>query len=211
MSNPFSKLQTHVLPGDLFSSVVNDEQIVIESRSSEKIHFSTFELASGILLYQTTSDELTAWHSLVGIQDKYLIIQHFENRKNPDQASHHLYDQRDDKLVGSLDSLSTAPNFSIPSLYPSVSPDFDLFQQFIDEKIVLGCEYQEHGNKIIMSYYLALDNEYTRRLRILADRKVVYDEVQDKGMKGFAPGSFFTFKNRLIFARHKKEINIYEI
>ena len=211
MPNPFSKLQSHSLPGNLFASVVNDSQIIIESRTNEKKHFSTFDLKSGNLILETTSQTLTPWHSLVGIKNQYLIIQYFENKKNPDLASHFLYNQQTDEMMDELNYFSNTTQFSIPTLYLSESPDFPLFQQFIDQKIVLGCEYQEYGNKIIMSYYLQVSNEYIRRLRILVDRKAVYDEVQDYGLKGFAPGSFFTFKNRLIFAQNKKEFNIYEI
>jgi hypothetical protein len=211
LSNPFSKLQTHQLPGNLFGSVINDERIVIESRTDEKLHFSTFNLLSGKLIHEKSSNELTAWHSLVGVEDDHLIIQHFENRKNPDLTTHLLYDQHLDQLIGPVEKLPESRFPSPPSLYTKESPDFVLFQQFINQKIVLACEYQELSDKMIMSYYLQSNNGYTRRLRILADRTIIYDEVQDEDMKGFAPGSFFTLKNRLIFVRHKREINIYEI
>jgi hypothetical protein len=211
LSNPFSKLLAHQLPGNLFGSIISEDSIIIESRTNDQLHFSAINLLTGTLTYECASKMLTAWHRLVGAQNRHLIVQHFDNRKNPDVTSYFAFDPTQDLSLGEIDVLPKVESYVNPDLYMAQSEDFGLFQQFIDDKIVLGCEYQEVDNKMIISYYVPSNNEYTRRLRILADRKIVYDEVQDEGMKGFAPGSFFTLKNRLIFVRNKREFTIYEI
>jgi hypothetical protein len=212
LSNPLSKLQCHTLPGDFFLSAISETQLAIESRLSDQLFFSVFSLGSGSLLHEAPARLLSPWYSLYGIAQDHLTLQYFESRKNPDLVKWYGYDWHKDSLLRELPAaLPQTPRVSSPTYYAENNPDFRLFKQLISEELVLGCEYQEVNNHLIISYYVKEQNHLTRHLLVLTDGKAVYSDVQDKELKGFAPGSFFTFQNHLIFVRNKRELNIYEI
>lgn len=211
MSNPLSKVCIRQLPGNLFLSAINETHLAIESRDEQNVFFSVIDLANGELVAELSPKSITPWHSLLAIQDEYLILQYFENKKNPDTLSHFSLNLTDEKLEEI--ELEDFENMTIraPAIIPADSSEFETVKQFIGEEIVLGCEYDEFDNNIITSYYRQHSGDLTRHLMVLCDGEVNYHEIQDSNLKGFAPGSFFTCQNRLIFVREKTEINIYEI
>ncbi len=213
MSNRFSKLFQEALPGNLSQSAIDaNNHLAIESRQGESIFFSIYDLATGKQLINCQADELNPWYSLVAFKGNKLVVQYFENKKNPDLVRFFTYDPYKSKLgkeVGEEDfEIATV---SPPILLHPEMKGFDTVKQFIGKNVVLGCEYEETEDAIVISYYLKEKTSFDRYLMVVKDAEVVYHEVQDTGLKGFAPGSFFTYQNRLIFVREKSELNIYEI
>ncbi len=212
MSNRISKLQSHLLPGDFFLSAISETHLAIESRLSDHIYFSVFAMGSGNLLHEAPARLLSPWYGLSGFQNEHLLLQYFESRKNPDLVKWYGYDWSNDELLAEVTNLPMhLPSIVPPAFFPVTSPDFALFRQLIGEELVVGCEYQEVNNHLFISYYVKNQTTFTRHLLVLTDGQEVYHEVQDKEMKGFAPGSFFTFQNHLIFVCNKRELNIYAI
>jgi len=213
LSNPISKLCSNQLPGTLFNSAVNSKgQLAIESRNSEVPSFSIYDLEKGKLLSEVTAPNLTPWHSLVAIDGRSLILRYFENKHNPDQVSYTRYDPVGGTFLATVDISSIhQPDSTLPELFLPESPGFQTITQFIDQPIVLGCEYFELCDLIIISYYHNFNKGFERKLLVLKNGKEKLHEIQDKEMSGFAPGGFFVFQNRLIFIKNKTEINIYEI
>ena len=166
---------------------------------------------NGELLTETQAS-ISPWHSLAAFDQTGLILRYFENKQNPDQVSFIRYDANLDKLLTDVDiNIIISPTTVIPNLFVPESEGFQMIAQFLDQPIVLGCEYLEHQNVIIISYYLPFGKCFERKLLILDDGRKVLDKIQDKNINGFAPGGFFTFQNRLVFINENTEIVIYEI
>jgi len=212
LSNPFSKLQSHSLPGSFFLSAISENHLAIESRDREQLYFSVFDLRTGQLITEAPATGLTPWYTLVGLSGQHLLLQHFESRQNPDKVKLLAYDFSTHTLLGEVQDMSLSTHdISAPAFFAESSNDFALFRQLIGPEIVLGCEYLEIKDQLIISYYVKEGTSFTRSLLVLSDGTEVYRDVQDKEMKGIALGSFFTFQNRLIFVRHTRELIIHEI
>ena len=213
MSNRILNLCSNQLPGVVFNSAVNSKsQLAIESKNGEITSFSVYDLITGKLLSENRTWNLSPWHSLSAIDETSIILSYFENKQNPDQVSFIRYDPEIDQLGDVVDKSSIGyPMSHYPRLFLPESEGFQIAVQFLAEQIVLGCEYLELEEVIILSYYLPTTKGFDRKLLVLKNGKEVVHEVQDKGMTGFASGSFFTFQDRLIFVRDMTELNIYEI
>ena len=178
---------------------------------NEITFFSIYDLKNGELLSETQA-AISPWYSLAAFDQTSLILRYFENKQNPDQLSFIRYDIKSDQLFNELDINSIkSPTTAIPALFIPESEGFQMVEQFLDEPIVLGCEYLEQSNMIIISYYLQFGKCFERKLLVLENGKEAIHEIQDKNLKGFAPGGFFTFQDRLILINENTEIVIYEI
>lgn len=211
MSNPFAKVCIRQLPGNVFQSAIDEKSIAIESRDDQRVYYSVFNLFDGELVAELSPEEITPWHGLHSIQDQFLILQYFENKKNPDSINYFRLDLTNEKLEEIDEPRIALPTPRVPSMFLDNSSEFETVKQFIGSDLVLGCEYDEFGEYIITSYYQQHSDGLSRHLLVLHDGEEKYHEIQDGDLKGFAPGSFFTYQNRLIFVRDKTEINIYEI
>lgn len=167
-------------------------------------------LSAGKVEAEKPATTLSAWHSLQGLDEKGLIVQHFESRQNPDRVRYLHYDLYTDQLNGET-TPSTDDSIEAPIIFRAGSPGFDTFIRLLGHRAVLACEYLEHGDTIIVSYYVQESDRFDRHLLVLKNGEEVYHQLQDAEMQGFAPGSFFTYQNHLIFVRHTHELNLYEI
>lgn len=213
MANQISKLCANQLPGVFFNSAISPNgQLAIESRSDKTTWFSIYELNTGELLSDAQARNLTPWHSLAACDETSLVLRHFKNQQNPDMVSFIRYDPESDQLIEEveLDSINQ-PYLDHSSLYLPESENFEMVAQFLDQPLVLGCEYLEQDELIIICYYLLKEKGFERKLLVLKNGKEVLHEVQDEKMRGFAGGSFFTFKDRLCFVKENIELNIYAI
>jgi hypothetical protein len=210
-----SKLQSiaqYPLVGNLFQTAVCPGTLAVESRAGENIFISILDLKNGECLQQFETSMLTPWHHLVAVNHHHLIFQHFENRQNPDTVRILGLDRKTLEINAASEQEISAPNISTPQLYLPNQAAFQTVRDYLDEPISLGCEYLEHSDKIILSYHVALTpNSFMRKLKVLNGGQQALDVDQDRDLKGFAPGSFFVFENRLVFVRNKTEVNLYEI
>ena len=176
----------------------------------EALYFTVFDLHSGETVQRLQPEDLSPWHSLVAVRENLLIIQYFENKKNPDNVSFSALDWRNGNW-SEYSGKYASSTVHIPEIFPVDSPGFQTMKQYIGKELVLGGEYLELDDLLLLTYYLPNAQTFKRHLMIIRNGTTVYHERQDTKMTGFAPGSFFTFRNRLIFARENNEINIYEI
>ena len=198
------------IPGELYQTAIDENHIAIDSRVGDKVHFSIFNHSTGKLHNEFSLDEITPWHTLVGISGANLLLQYFENKKNPDSVSWVQLDWKSKKISQGLKQIEPF-DVEKPHWIPSEREEFKPLRKFIGQELVFGCEYLEVSDCIIISYYLSEEKGSNRHLLVIKAGLECLNLVQDRHLKGFAPGSFFTYQNRLIFAREKNEINIYEI
>lgn len=210
MSNRLSKVCSTVIPGELYQTAIDDRSLAIDSRLGDRVHFTVFDLESGDMKKQFSPDSIDPWHSLVAVEGDLLFLQYFENKKNPDLVSHLSLNWRTGEAREGI-MLPETESINSPVWLSEGSESFDTIKQFLEKDAVLGCEYLEKDDLVIFSYYLGKDASYDRFILALGDGAELFHIELDNELKGFAPGSFFTTENRLIFARHKNEINIYEI
>lgn len=99
-----------------------------------------------------------------------------------------------------------------PIYYSPGSPAFKTVAEFLqleDQKV--GCEYLEHGNHIIIAYYIRLGTKFDRKLLVMQRDVELYHEVLDTQLTGFASGSFFIFNDILVFIQNGHQLHGIEL
>ena len=210
MPNQLSKLYELDVVGELFQTAVNQNLLAIQSIGGDRIHFSVVDLETGQLICQHAADNLNARFTLIDVQSDYLVLQKFENTKNPDSISHWKYDWIASEL-SPLESTTEESELIIPSMIPDGSEAFGTIKEFLNLPTVLNCEYLEQNGFVLICYYLQKNDTYSRHLWVFNDGLVKLEMTLDEKLKGFAPGGFFTHQNRLIFAREKNNVHVYKI
>ncbi|MEQ8583264.1 MAG: DUF4905 domain-containing protein [Marinoscillum sp.] len=114
-----------------------------------------------------------------------------------------------------LDALTEAlpeDNVRYPVYYAPGSEHFNLVKEFLEvDEAPQGFEYDEYGEYIIISYYERLGTKFDRKLLVMQGDVELYHEVVDTGLNGYASGSFFTFKNLLVFIQNGNQIHAIEL
>ena len=214
MSNTLRKLLTHVLPEDSFSTAVSSQgTLSIESRGGNSNRYLSFiDLNSASVSRTIDVSDWDPMFVLSGFKDENPLIIQFPNPKNPDSKIHHLLDLKTTQLKKENHLTETDfPPIETPVLFNPGDDGFQTIANFLNKEIILGSEYLEQQEAIIFSYYTESGESLQRFLTVIKEGETKLDLVQDEKMKGFGPGSFFTYQNRLIFVVNKRELTIYEI
>lgn len=194
----------------MYQTAINDEFLAIDSRQEKQLIFTLIDLKSGEIVAQLVPEDVNPWYSLVGIHGPLFILQYFENKKNPDLVSYFSLDSQSGELT-KIDQPPKVPQVNSPIRITEENQGFSTIKQFLAKELVLGCEYLERQEQVIISYYLKKKEAFGRFIVVLNNGIEALHLQQDSNLKGFAPGSFFTTENHLIFAIQKNEIRIYEI
>ena len=93
---------------------------------------------------------------------------------------------------------------------------FSKIQEYIDiiakQKAVRMIEYLEKGDKVLISYYIYIEDKLTNMM-LVADEKgalLLHEELQ-AGLKGIGMDTFFVVKNQLIIVKNNNELHAYVI
>ncbi len=115
-------------------------------------------------------------------------------------------------------NLQDGSNLKLNLEYPGfISPDSNDFQtivEYLNEfgvQPVLGAEYFEVDENIILSYYVNSGRKFDRYICWLNSGNINLMHKIDEGMTGIAFESFLTFQNHLIFVENRSILKIYEI
>lgn len=99
-----------------------------------------------------------------------------------------------------------------PAYYAPGSEDWKLVMAFLEVTVpTLGCEYYEHLDYIMISYYERLGTKFDRKLLVMKGDAELYHQIVDSNLTGFASGSFFIFNDLLIFVQNGEQINAIEL
>ncbi len=211
MSHSLSKVATHTLPSAPFHSALNASGEYILSFASENgLLLQAVHLITGKMQWQKDSKKLSRWHHLAGFAEHQLLIKEFTDKQNPEKIQWWIYDWQSDELSATTIRPDPAP-IKVPVTYWADEEHFKTILQFKNEPLVLACEYWEQQDTIILSYYVKKSNRIDRYLQVIQEGATTYLECQDTDLSGFAPNSFFIFKDRLIFIQDHVHLKIYQI
>ncbi len=195
--------------GIIWNSVIesNTAMMFLEIRKNNDVQLVRLDLST--LKFQTKSVDHSKWTQLVGAADDLLYFIEYQDENDPNK--HEYFSISWDEDI--RNSLEKIPEFSEkvkhPHIYESGSEYHKTVAKFLSLDLSLSCEYLEWNDKIIISYYLRSGNEFDRYLLLLRNEDKEFKVCQDKQMKGFSPGSFFVFKDHLIFIKDQNEVCVY--
>ena len=93
---------------------------------------------------------------------------------------------------------------------------FTKIQEYVEivakEKAVRMIEYLEKGDKVLISYYIYIEDKLTNKM-LVADEKgalLLHEELQ-AGLKGIGMDTFFVVKDQLIIVKNNNELHAYVI
>ncbi|MEO9481836.1 MAG: hypothetical protein ABJG47_00230 [Ekhidna sp.] len=201
----------HVVLGDhIWNSAIDEAsgKLYLDVRKgNETIELVQLDLSS--MIYEEVKVEHSRWTQLLGAADGKLYFVEYIDHHNPNTQKHSALDwsSKEMKAVETMSSLSNSALH--PAIYEHGSDYHKTVAKFLSLDLPLSCEYLEWKEKIIISYYLRSDNEFERHLLLLKNEEKEWRLCQDSRMKGFSPGSFFVFKDYLIFIKDQNEVCVY--
>jgi hypothetical protein len=113
--------------------------------------------------------------------------------------------------LSDLDFHENRPKTEVSVMYPVFCPPqsetFELVREYLAAEPVLGLEYLESNDCIIISYYVRSDAKFDRRLLLIKGEQEVFHQVQDENLDGYASGAFLILSDYLIFVSNSNQIN----
>ncbi|MEM9337935.1 MAG: hypothetical protein AAGA66_04350 [Bacteroidota bacterium] len=153
-----------------------------------------------------------SWWSNVEFYDgeKEVFISEYQDQKDPTNKKYFRLGKQKVEI-----ELNEVPIQQVsllhPFLYEEGTPYHQTVASFLGLQLPLSCEYLEHEDHIIMSYYLRSGNAFDRFLLILKNGEKQLKEVQDLNINGFAAGAFFMLEEKVFYVKNRNEICIYPL
>lgn len=157
-------------------------------------------------------DSQNWWEHLVSSEGDYIYSILYEEKGDPSKYQVFRYNLVNNKREEFKEAPDFLPNrIDEPMLYEYDTQYHKMVCEFLGLSLPLSCEYLEKEDYIIISYYLRSKDGFDRYLLVIEDGEKLWKMEQDRGLKGFASGSFFVIKNQLIFVRNQNEICFYTL
>lgn len=107
-------------------------------------------------------------------------------------------------------------NLHYPFHYTETQPYFETIKQFViqytNTKPVRGCEYLEHQNLILISYYIHERSALANYLLVVDTEGQLYlQEVLDKNLSHIGLGTFFIANDKLVLVKEKNQLISYAL
>ncbi|WP_425392344.1 hypothetical protein [Ekhidna sp.] len=179
----------------------------LRDERTQSVSISKLDLESMRLDKKET--KLEWWSKLVGAKENCLFCVAYLDQKDP---TNHVFftielSSNQKKKLDQLPELEVMG--AVPEIYEHGSEYYKTVAEFLALDLPLSCEYMEWNDKIIISYYLRSGNGFARYLLLIKGGEKQWKIVQDEQMKGFSPGSFFVFEDKLIFIKDGNEVCVY--
>ncbi len=104
---------------------------------------------------------------------------------------------------------------SFPDYFSEEDDYFQKIAGFLNKKldvdIVLGLEYLEKENFLILSYYLKGKNKYDRFVAVFKHGDIILNKCIDRNMEGISTESFFLMENDMIFVENRDTLAVWEL
>lgn len=117
-----------------------------------------------------------------------------------------------------VDSLLAGENKNLhfPFQYTEKQPYFETVKQFIiqytNTKPVLGCEYAEYQNLILISYYIHERSALANYLLVIDKEGQLYlQDMLDKNLNQIGLGTFFIANDKLVLIKEKNQLITYAL
>lgn len=185
--------------------------LVLDVRNEQKRTVRYFTL--NLLDHQLTElpyENLTWWSSLEAYHNGVAFISEYLDQKDPTKKGTFLLGEEKEQI--GLEQLPVLEQFPMhPYLYEDGTDYHQTVSSFLSLELPLSCEYLEHEENIILSYYLRSGKVFNRFLLVLKEGKKYLKETQDVGIKGFAAGAFFVLDGNVFYVKNGNEICIYPL
>ena len=190
--------------------------LAIEVRNDQELEVKFFVLdLQSMNLKEVKDDQLDWWVSLIAYTTDRLSFKRYEVEGNPFTGESFIWDQKKNQIRPSerLSQGRTHQRFRFPVLYTPDTKGHGDFVKFLASKGVetkLGIEYLEWDKYLILSYHLAQESRFDRKIMVTDDKgNLIIHESLDEKNSGVAFESFLTFSNLLIFVRNRNELVFY--
>lgn len=195
--------------------------IAIEQRDELKrlVSFSAYHFIDHRFLWRDVVLSEKWWVNLAGATKDHIVLKVFENTENPDKTSYLFLDTDSGKPVlnhpQQIDWAHTN-NTEHPFQYLEGEPDFETVKNFLStsckEIPMLGAEYIEYANHVIISYYVGAPARIKNWLAVFNLKgECLYQEEIGTNLKGIGINTFFITSGYLFFVKNKTELVTFRI
>ena len=195
--------------------------MAIEQRDELKrlVTFSAYDFIEHRFLWRDVVLFEKWWVNLAGATKDYVVLKVFESTENPDKTSFLFLNADTGKPISNQDQQIEwrhTNNTVSPFQYQVGEADFETVKNFLidrqREMPVLGVEYVEYADHIIISYYVTTPENMTNRLAIFNLKgESLYEEEIGTNLKGMGINTFFVASGYLFFVKNKTELVTFRI
>ncbi len=191
-----------------------NQRLALEVRAEDRleVRFLTVDLATGDQA-AFESPHITWWTNLEELREGGMMLKQFDDGQDPSRYQHFLLSERGQWDLVQEGRKVSPDHMSFPAYFQEGTDAFQTVSGYLTSlgiSPVLGVEYTEWSDFIVVGYYTANERLLDRHLLVLSKEgsKVLQEKI-DTGMRGVAFESFFTFTDCLIFVKERKELNVY--
>ncbi len=204
----------------LFSKDIDFIAIEVRNETDMKLEFYLLDLIE----YGLNPIEIQGiewWMSLDKLTNEDVIIKRYVADANPEVVEYigwsinqkqESWHKTVDSYVSDIEDTSTTD----PSFYSGNNDHFNLIKEFVLEVsgveiLDVGAEYLEREDILSVSYYIKSEKLANYLLISDLNKKVLFHQLLDDNLDGIGQNTFSLVDNKLIFAKQKNELNIYQI
>lgn len=195
--------------------------MAIEHRDELKrqVSFSAYHFIDHRFLWRDVVLSEKWWINLAGATKDHMVLKVFENTENPDKTSYLLLDAdtgipapHQHQQINWMHTNDTV----YPFQYLAGEPEFETVKNFLTaqrkEMPVLGAEYIEYADHIIISYYVGAPARFNNWLAIYNLKgECLYEDEIGTNLKGIGINTFFITSGYLFFVKNKTELVTFRI
>ncbi len=195
--------------------------MAIEQRDEWKrqVSFSAYHFIDHRFIWRDVVLPEKWWVNLAGATKDHMVLKVFENMENPDKTSFLLLDSETGKIVSNhyqqIDWKHTNDTVH-PFQYLDGEPEFETVKNFLITRFkeipMLGAEYMEYADHIIISYYVGVPASFKNWLAVFSLKgECLYEEEIGTNLKGMGTNTFFITSGYLFFVKNKTELVTFRI
>lgn len=195
--------------------------MAIEQRDEMKrlVSFSAYHFIDHRFLWRDVVLPEKWWVNLAGATKDHMVLKVFENTENPDKTSFLLLEVETGKVASrhhqQKDWIHTNDTMH-PFQYLDGESEFETVKNFLitarKEMPMLGAEYLEFADRIIISYYVGIPASFKNWLAVFSLKgECLYEEEIGTNLKGIGINTFFITSGYLFFVKNKTELVTFRI
>jgi hypothetical protein len=207
----FSNIQSYTFDAPIWNLVFheNENQLIAECRTTDRINYYRIDLKDH------TQEKLNlpaqGWMSrLEAFNSKHYVFKSWKDKSDPSNHQWIMLSVEDHSIQHKEFIPHQMNKLHYPHLITEGNEDYNLIKAFLEKSIVLDLEYYESEFGYIISYYVSNGDYFSRFIVHGNEKSTVFDEIQNKNMKGFSPDAFCVFNDQLIFVHEDQTVCVYQ-
>ncbi len=185
----------------------------VRNDNTRQVSFIAVDYKNETIVWRADSLAETWWINLVRVTSDQVQLKIFENTSNPDKTCWQVLALETGLITNEEPKIEAEHTNEVirPFQYLAGEDDFETIKNFLNERLkvlpILGIEYVEYAEVVLISYYFGRPGEFTNMLACFKRTgDLLWQEEIGTNLKGIGVNTFFLVANQLFFVKNKTEL-----